>query len=227
MGLLWEMWRHTHRELYGGNNMEHLIITINRQYGSGGSQIGKALGEYLNIPCYERIDLDRIAHERGEDRAYIPEWREITSSADIWGADESAPRVFRLSQPKALKTYYSNEREMFAVQSRIIRELAGKQSCVLVGRCANHVLNGHPMCLRVLIYASEDSRALRAYNEYYERSGNLAYKMECIDKGRASYYKRCTGQAWDDNRNYQMCLDSGVLGIDGCVAAIAAAAQQL
>lgn len=207
--------------------MDHFIITISRQYGSGGAQIGKAVAELLGIPLYERTHLDQIAHARGEDKGYIPVWREYTGSGDIWGADDSASRIFTMSPPKAPVPYYSNEREMFSVQSRIIRELAEKQSCIFVGRCTDYVLKDHPRCLRVMIGASEDSRALRAYNEYYERCGNLAYKMERIDKGRAAYYKRCTGQTWGQLQNYQMYLDSGTLGIGGCVEALVTAAQKL
>lgn len=227
MGLLWEIWRYTRRGLLGGSDMEHLIITISRQYGSGGSKIGKAIGERLAIPCYERADLDRIAHERGEDKSYIPEWREHTSSVEIWGANDASLWGFRLSQAGSRRAYYSNEREMFAVQSKIIRELAEKRSCVFVGRCADFILKDRPRCLRVMIHGSEDSRALRAYDEYYERSGSLASKIACVDRGRAGYYKRNTGQVWGERQNYQICLDSGALGTDGCVAAIMAAAEKL
>lgn len=205
--------------------MSHFIITISRQYGSGGAQIGKSVAELLGIPYYERAHLDKIAHERGEDKGYIPKWREDSSSSEIWGADDPSPWKFSMSSSKA-HPYYSNEQEMFSVQSRIIRELAEKQSCVFVGRCADYILKDYPQCLRVLICASEDSRVLRIYNEYYDRSGSLAHKMDCIDKGRAAYYKRCTGRTWGQVQYYQMYLDSGALGIDGCVETLAAAAQK-
>lgn len=206
--------------------MKHLIITISRQYGSGGRQIGKALAEQLAVPFYDRSSLDQIAHERGEDRRYIPAWREHTSSVEIWGADYY-PYGLSFLSPKAPAPYYSSEREMFAVQSRLIRELSERQSCVFVGRCADFVLKDYPRCLRVMIGGSEDSRALRAYDEYYERSGSLSGKIACIDAGRAGYYKRCTGQVWGERQNYQLCLDSGVLGVEGCVAVLHAAVQRV
>lgn len=202
--------------------MKHLIITISREYGSGGSLIGRSIAETLGVPCYDRNALDKIAHERNIEKGYIPAWQERVSSPVIWAAHESSMRLFGLAQQKRHPDYYSNEHNMFLTQSKIIYELAEASPCVFVGRCADYVLKHKDCCLRVRICADEDSRALRAYNEYYERTASLHHTLRTVDRGRAAYYKRCTGMPWGHCQNYHLSLDSGAFGINGCCAAILA-----
>lgn len=204
--------------------MEHFIITISRQYASGGAKIGELVSQKLNLPFWDRNRLDEIAHERGIDHTYIPVWQPKVSSMEIWGACDLTRRMWGFFPSKANPAYYSNEREMFHVQSRLIYEFAESGPCVFVGRCADYILKHWKNCLRVFIHADEDSRALRMYDEYYERTGSLSERMRIIDEGRAAYYKRNTGQIWGARKNYHLFLDSGFLGIQGCVDAIVSAA---
>ena len=204
--------------------MEHSIITISREYGSGGGRIGELAAEILGVPCYGRGELDQLAHERGLDREYISQWKEHTSDPFIWGVRELPAQGWL---PRREPAYYINEEKMIQVQSRLIQELAQAGPCVFVGRCADHVLRNHSNCLRVRVVSDENSRGLRIYNEYQERTGSLAAKMWTVDQGRAAYYRRCTGRLWDDVRNYHQVLDSGELGLEGCAQLIVSAVQIL
>lgn len=203
--------------------MKHLTIAISREYGSGGLQIGEAVAKRLGLPIYDRNRIDQIAHERGLDQLYIFDWHPHVCSTAIWGADDPKQRGWgRQAKPY----YYTNEQTMFSIQSQLIYELAEAGPCVFVGRCADYVLKHQP-CLRVFIHADEDSRALRIYNEYLVRTGYLAEKIWCVDRGRAAYYKRNTGHTWGDRTRYHLFLDSGFLDMEGCVEAILSAAQKL
>lgn len=204
--------------------MEHFIITISREYGSGGGRIGELAAEILGVPCYGRNQLDQLAHKRGLDRDYISQWQEHTSDPFIWGVRELPTQGWL---PKKQPAYYINEEKMIQIQSQLIRELAKAGPCVFVGRCADYVLHDFPKCLRVRAVSDENSRGLRIYNEYQERTGSLSAKMWTVDQGRAAYYRRCTGQLWDDVRNYHQVLDSGELGLEGCAKLIVSAVQIL
>lgn len=221
MGILWNIHGLLNGNTLGGehsNRMKNQIITISRTYGSGGSQIGPLVAEKLGVPCYDRNSIDRIAREQGLDRLYISAWKDEMPSVILWGADEETWNLASFMRP-----HYFSEKKMFLIQSQIIKELAENGPCIFVGRCADHVLSDWKPCLRVWISANEDSRALRLYNEYFIRTGSLAEKLRIVDKGRAAYYKRCTGQVWGESQNYHLHLDSGVLGVGGCVDTILSA----
>lgn len=224
MGLLWDLYSPADNVIE--NSRDNFVITISRAYGSGGSVIGKDIAQRLNINYYDRNSIDKIAHEKGLDKSYISHWREDTSSIDIWGADDPSAQIWNLNYWKSGSPYYSSEKEMFMVQSKIIRELAEAGSCVFVGRCADFVLKDRIHCLRIWIGAEEDSRISRLYDEYLIRNGSLSEKIKIVDKGRAIYYKRCTGQQWGEQYNYHMNLDSGVLGIEECSKIICSAARK-
>lgn len=225
MGILWDFYSATTMEFEPGEGtMEHLIITISRQYGCGGPEIGKAAAERLGIAFYDRSAIDAIAHERGQDREYISEWQSHTTSSAIWGAEDAFPKRWGLSEKPP---YYFDRRQMFLIQSRLIYELAEQGPAIFLGRCADYVLKHWPRCLRVFIHADEDTRALRVYDEYFERTGDLAQKISIVDRCRASYYRRNTGQVWGEEKRYHLFLDGGFLGIEGCVNAILAAAGNL
>ena len=204
--------------------MEPSIITISREYGSGGGRIGELAAEILGVPCYGRNQLDQLAHERGLDREYISQWKEHTSDPFIWGVRELPAQGWL---PRREPAYYINEEKMIQVQSRLIQELAQAGPCVFVGRCAGFVLHDFPNCLRVRVVSDENIRGLRIYNEYQERTGSLSAKMWTVDQGRAAYYRRCTGRLWDDVRSCHLVLDSGALGLEGCAQLIVSAVQIL
>ena len=226
MGLLWDLYTSEDAIREDKRKMEHVVITISRAYGSGGSMIGKNIAEKLGIAYFDRNLIDKIAHERGLDKAYIPNWREDSSSLYIWGADDPSAQVWNLNYWKSGSPYYSSEKEMFCVQSKIICELAKAGPCVFVGRCADFVMKDRKRCLRIWIGTDEDSRRTRLYDEYWVRNGNLTEKIRIVDKGRASYYRRCTGQLWGEHNNYHINLDSGALGMGECTRIVCSSAEK-
>ncbi|MBE6039227.1 MAG: cytidylate kinase-like family protein [Anaerofustis stercorihominis] len=204
-----------------GEYMDKVIITISREYGSGGRIIGEKVAEMLGIPFYNHNLIDMIAHESGLDKDYISQWQERVSSPMLWGWDAAIAGFI----PEMTAGYYSNELKMFEAQSKIIRDLAEKGSCVIVGRCGGYLLKNDPSCLRVFIYSDKESRINRILEEYDAETLDQAEDMlKSVDKSRAAYHEKYTLTEWGDYLNYDIALDSK-LGIDECAKIIVEAAK--
>ena len=190
--------------------MAHRIITISREFGSGGRTVGKHVAEKLGIPCYDNELLEKIAEESGLAKEYIAERGEYTPKGG-WLATAFADRsVNGLSVQDYLWT----------VQRKLILEIAEKENCVIVGRCADYILDCKADLLKVFIHASMEKRAERIVKLYGEREDSPEKRLRDKDKRRASYYQFYTDMEWGRAQNYHISLDSGVLGIDRCVELI-------
>ncbi len=189
--------------------MANRIITISREFGSGGRTIGRKVAEKLGIPCYDAELVEKIAEESGYAEEYIKEEGEYTSGG--WLSTLFSDRTNGLT----------NQDKLWNVQSKVIRELAEKESCVIVGRCADYILREKADCLTVFIHASLEKRAERIVREYGETDETPEERLKDKDKRRATYYRFYTDMKWGQAKNYQVCLDSGKLGIDKCVDIIA------
>lgn len=189
--------------------MSNRIITISREFGSGGRTIGKKLGEKLGIPCYDAELIRKIAEESGYAEDFIVEKSESTSGG--W--------ISNLFTDRSIGQ--STEDSIWLIQSKVILELAEKGSCVIVGRCADFVLHDKADCLNVFIHASFEKRAERIVKEYGETDETPEQRLKEKDKRRAAYHRFYTDMKWGDAKNYHICLDSGVIGIDKCVDLIA------
>ena len=191
--------------------MSNRIITISREFGSGGRTIGKNVAAKLGIPCYDHELIDKLSEQSGFSKEYIKERSEYTPSLS-WIGNALAGRDFN---------GHSHLDDLWSIQRKIILELAEKSSCVIVGRCADYVLRDNADCLTVFIHASLEKRAERIVKIYGE--SNIAPKKRLIDKDkrRMSYYKLYTDTEWGIAKNYDIVLDSGVFGIDKCVEIIA------
>ena len=189
--------------------MANRIITISREFGSGGRTIGRKVAEKLGIPCYDAELVEKIAEESGYAEEYIKEEGEYTSGG--WLSTLFSDRTNGLT----------NQDKLWNVQSKVIRELAEKESCVIVGRCADYILRDKADCLTVFIHASLEKRAERIVREYGETDETPEERLKDKDKRRATYYRFYTDMKWGQAKNYQVCLDSGELGIDKCVDIIA------
>lgn len=187
--------------------MNNKIITISREFGSGGRTIGKQLAAEIGIHCYDAEIIERIAKESGFAKEYIAESSEYTASAN-WLTNAFSGRDFN---------GHSNQDDLWAIQYKIIRELAKKESCVIVGRCADFILKDNPNCLRVFIHSDMNSRAKRIVEQYGESKEAPEKRLKDKDKRRAAYYHFYTDMKWGETRNYHITLDSGKLGIDKCV----------
>ncbi|MCC8045398.1 MAG: cytidylate kinase-like family protein [Clostridiales bacterium] len=200
--------------------MENYIITVARESGSGGHNITRKLSEALQIPYYDR-DLLRMAsdisgiHERlfgqADERIGV---REMLSSAEKVYTGEVLP-------PDS--DDYTSTKNLFNFQAKLIKDLAEKESCIILGRCANYLLMDRPHVLKVFIHAPLEARVARVADL------NMTWKPKEIlrrireeDKRRAAYYRYYTGEEWRDAGAYDISLDSAVLGEEGCVEAIRA-----
>ena len=180
--------------------MKNRIITISREFGSGGRTIGKLVAEKLDIPCYDSQLIHQIALESGFDENYIKD------------AGEYAPGGF-LSSALSSRSFGPTNEE-------IITELAEKGSCVIVGRCAYYILRDKADCLKVFIHADMEFRAKRIVDVYGEREDSPEQRLKDKDKRRAAYHRFYTNMKWGHAQNYHITLDSGVLGIERCASII-------
>ena len=188
--------------------MLNRVITVSREFGSGGRTIGKMVAEKLGIPCYDAELIQKIAEESGYAADYIREEGEGASGG--WLSALFTDRSMGLT----------NQDKIWNIQSRVIEELAEKGPCVIVGRCADYILREKANCLNVFIHASMEKRAERIVQEYGEREESPEQRLRDKDKRRAAYHGFYTDMKWGHSQNYHICLDSGTLGIDKCVALI-------
>lgn len=185
--------------------MKNRIITISREFGSGGRTIGKKTADALAIPCYDRELIQQIAVESGFDEQYIKD------------TGESAAGGFLASALSSRAFGPTNEDYLWEVQYKIITQLAEKGPCVIVGRCADYILRDKADCLRVFIHADMQFRAQRIVQEYGERTVSPEQRLKDKDKRRAAYHRFYTDMKWGHAQNYDLTLNSGTLGIRQCV----------
>lgn len=190
------------------------IITVSRQFGSGGRAIGKAVAEKLGIPCYDSEIIARVAQSSGLSKEYIEQTGEysahLTWLGRALGATHSAGTL-------------NNEDRVWVEQRKIILDLAESGPCVIVGRCADYILKDRSDLLTVFVHADDKSRAERIVRLYGERAEKPEKRLREKDKRRSAYYKYYTETEWGVASNYHISLDSGALGIEKCVEIIACA----
>ena len=196
--------------------MGKIIVTIARGFGSGGRTIGKMLAEKLGIEFYDK-DLIRMASDvSGINEALFGQNDEKTKPGVL-----GKPGVYKGEVIAPGKSGYISEENLFNYQAMVIKQLAEKGSCVIVGRCADYVLKGDPNVVRVFIYADEETCIRNAAEVKGITDRKEAIKtITTTDKERAAYYKAHTGREWIDARNYDLCLNSGDLGFEKCVEII-------
>ena len=185
--------------------MKNRVVTISREFGSGGRTIGRKLAEELGIPCYDAELIQQLAQESGFSESYIRD------------AGEYAPGGY-LSLLSNRAFALTNEDVLWELQYKVITDLAEKGPCVIVGRCADYILRDTADCLKVFIHADMNFRAKRIVEVYGEREQSPEQRLRDKDKRRAAYHRFYTNMKWGHAQNYHICLDSGKLGIDTCVA---------
>ncbi|MER2150173.1 MAG: cytidylate kinase-like family protein [Candidatus Limivicinus sp.] len=193
-----------------------MIITISREYGSGGHTIGKAVARELGIEIYDRDIIKAAVSESGLDRAEVEKAEEEITRSGMF---------LRMISPAA---YVDQPYYIHSIEQRIILEFAMKGPCVILGRCADDTLEkaGIPS-LNVFLHASDIHRAARIGEMINSKDpSEIQKKMKRTDTARRAYYEQFTGKQWGDSHNYTLCLDSGVLGYDTCVKIICEAARK-
>lgn len=196
--------------------MESFIVTIARGFGSGGRTIGEMLAKKLGIEYYDK-DLIRLA----SDASGINESLFGQSDEKTKGGVFGKPGVYKGGLIPPTGSGFTSETNLFNYQAMVIKQLAERGSCVIVGRCADYVLRGNPRVVRVFIYADEESciKNVAEVRGIYDRK-EAVKTIAATDKERAAYYRAHTGSEWNDARNYDLCLNSGELGFEKCVELI-------
>lgn len=197
--------------------MDNVVITIARQYGSGGRTVGEMLAERLGIHFYDK-ELAKLASEAsGINEALFVNTDEKVKGLFHMGKGTYTGEVL---SPKS--DDYTSGDNLFNFQAKVIRELAEKESCVIMGRCADYILKDYENVLSVFVHAPKDFCMEQAAKKQSLSEKELERFIAKTDKHRADYYKYRTGREWTDARNYDLCLDSSKLGFERCVEEIIA-----
>lgn len=199
--------------------MKTNIITISREFGSGGRTVAKQLAEKLQIPYYDKALVKQVAVETGFDERYIEQEGEYAPVRSMLAY------AFAARGTQGVMNGMSANDFLWVIQRKVILDLAEKGPCVIVGRCADDILKARDDCLNVFIHAPIKQRADRIVRLYGESEAAPEKRLEDKDKKRQVYYKNYTGREWGDARNYHLTLDSGKLGIETCVRIISELVQ--
>lgn len=195
--------------------MNKVVVTIARQYGSGGLKVGKMLAEELGISCYDSEMFRLVSTNAGMHDQNIATDDRIkdTSLYDV------AKEQYTGDLPSFTDDLVSL-RDLYDYQSHIIEALAFRESCVIVGRCANYILKDRKDVLSVFIHAPLDFRIKRASTMHFMDHEALKNYVTQIDQKKADYYRDYTGEKWEDIKGYELSLDTSRYGIRGCVEKI-------
>ena len=201
--------------------MKKNIITISRQFGSGGRSIGKMLSEKLEIPFYDKELIELASKESGiDERIFKSEGEETGRFYQVLGAIG-----FALGSPAGGVYEYSINDELFLAQSSIIEQVAEKGPCILIGRCADYVLEDRQDVLNVYICADMESRLERVKDEYHVEDADEAMLKTRI-KRRSNYYQYYTDRIWGRAENYDLCINTGKFAPEEVVDMIIRAYQK-
>ena len=188
-------------------DMKKNVITISREFGSGGRTVGRQVAERLGIAYYDKDIIRQVAQESGLAERYVEEYGEFSPSADRFAyqfvdlmEDGSSPLI-----------------KLWNVRESVIRDLAGKGPCVIVGVGADYILRDRHDCLKVFLFADEETKQKRI-SELYEDPGlKVRNRIHNMDTRRSINYHFFTGQEWGKAQNYDIALNSGSLGTETCV----------
>lgn len=198
----------------------HTIITIGRQFGSGGHEVGNRLSEKLDIPLYD-YNLIRMAAQKLK-----------VSDEEAIRVDETVLSRFLSAYAVGIKDYtaFVNgdaynvllSEQMSVVQAEIIKKLAERSSCIFVGRCADYILGDYTNCLNIFVHAYKEDRIRRIMNIYKLTEREAWEKIKRVDKERRQYYESKTNREWDSKESYGMMFNTSLMGIEGVADALEA-----
>ena len=197
---------------------KNVVITIGRQFGSGGRYVGRLLAEKLGVPFYDKELLSEAAKNSGICEEILEEH------------DEKPTRSLLFSLVTGVQSHMSSgafymdmplNHKIFLAQFDAIRRIAGEGSCVIVGRCADYVLRENPDAVSIFVKGDMESKIARAVKYYGIEEDKAEERIRKADKQRASYYNYYATATWGDVDNYDLVVDTGVLGVEGAVELIA------
>ena len=188
---------------------KNVIITISRQFGSNGREIARKLAEYLDISYYNKEILERIAVNMGVCADFFKD------------QNQDANGLFTIESKGLLGlrniTELSVNTQIYDMASDFIQKISQREDAVIVGRCADYALEDNPYAVSVFIKASLDERVQRIKRIYELNDSKAADLIQKTDKRRASYYNYYSSKKWGEAKSYNLCIDSGLVGIDGAI----------
>ncbi|MGL5262252.1 MAG: AAA family ATPase [Bacteroides sp.] len=192
----------------------HFVINIGRELGSGGREIGQKLANELGISFYDKKLIELAATESGL-------CEECFEKADEKASQTLLGSIFSMRYPfitdGVTPLNFLNNDALFKIQSDVIRDLANKESCLFVGRCADYILRNHPRSVSVFISAPREERVARLCKRHNISKEEAEEMMIKADKGRSQYYNYYSYKTWGAAKTYDLCVDSSIFGIDGTV----------
>jgi len=197
-----------------------LIITIGRQFGSGGRDVGEKVAEYFNIPFYDKELVELAAQKSNISKEALKEVDEHATNSFLYSLASGNYSMRGINAP----IYYEmpiNDK-LFIAQADVIKEVAKRGSCVIVGRCADYVLKDCDYVKSLFFYAPRKDCIERVMQQNGGTKKDIEKKIDTIDKYRADYYKYYTGREWNDARNYDFCLDTTSLSYEKLVQVVKA-----
>ena len=194
-----------------------VVITIGRQYGSGGADTGRRLAEELGLGFYDKNILRMNSDESGIKESYF-------HLADEKAGNKLLYKIISSLTPEKGAPSFGSDLisadNLFRFQSEVIRKLAAEESCVIIGRCANYVLDGMEGLLRVYLYADIDVREARIREKDLYDEKEVLKNIKRIDRERRDYHRYYTGRDWQELDNYDLVINTTHIGVDGAVAVI-------
>ncbi|MBQ7077767.1 MAG: cytidylate kinase-like family protein [Lachnospiraceae bacterium] len=199
--------------------MGNLIITIGREFGSAGKNVGLSLSEHLNIPCYDKELLERAAKESEFCEEIFEHHDEKPTSSFLYSLVMDANALGTYTTAPGLLDMPLNQK-VFLAQFDTIKKIADNESCVMIGRCADYALADYDNVVRVFIRADEEFKLKRLMDRFKCDEKTARDLMKKTDKKRASYYDYYTSKKWGDSSSYDLCLNTSDLGVEGAVNVI-------
>lgn len=179
---------------------KHTVITISREYGSGGRYIGRLVADKLGIKFYDRDLVEKLSEKTGLSTEYIENNEQKRGVLDALNNG----------------CYYNltNADELFVQESELIKDVAQNESCVIIGRCSDFILKDNKDVINIFVYSTMENKINRAIEKYGLSKKDAEKEIENIDKLRSNHYKHYTGKVWGDNDNYDLCINSDTFGVE-------------
>ena len=189
-----------------------LVITIGRQFGSGGCEVGTKLAQELGLDFYDKNILRMNSDESGIEESFY------------YLADEKTGKIIKSLTPEKSAPSFGSDLisadNLFRFQSEVIRKLAAEENCIIMGRCADYVLESMEGLVRIFIYADMDFREKRTIEKEYYAAKDAKKNIKRIDRERRDYFRYYTGKEWESPDNYDLMINTAAVGINGAVETI-------
>ncbi len=189
---------------------KNLVITLERQYGSGGLEVGELVAQKLGIPCYSQEILEKAAQTCNIPEEYIESTQENVSQSFLYQLSMAS------KTGESVDNFRSKSNILYLEIEKIIKEMAAQGSCVIIGRCGDYILRDFDPALHVFIYATMDKRRKRVCEALGCTNESAEYIIRKNDKRRETFYNGNTNHTWGIKEHYNLCINSGVYDIEKC-----------